>query len=158
MVFFLSSLWEIRIRGFWKLPDGRDWLWGKLGLVLMAMLSKSLIQFSVDGWSCDPSLLFGLRPSYGGGNEENLQKVQWTHCHTHCPWPWAVHHRHASVRDSWTCTGKSRSVYSGVTTPFSWVLVHIRFCGRAEKWLHEEWTDRAKAKTMLSCWCDWWWK
>ena len=35
-------------------------LWGKLGLVLMggALLSKSLIQFSVDGWSCVPSLLF----------------------------------------------------------------------------------------------------
>ena len=33
---------------------------GKLGLVLMdwAMLSKSLIPFSVDGWSCVPSLLF----------------------------------------------------------------------------------------------------
>ena len=33
---------------------------GKLGLVLMgrAMLSKSLIQFSADGWSCVPSLLF----------------------------------------------------------------------------------------------------
>ena len=34
--------------------------WGKLGLVLMggAMLSKSLIQFSVDGQGCVPSLLF----------------------------------------------------------------------------------------------------
>ena len=33
---------------------------GKLGLVLMggAMLSKPLIQFSVNGWSCVPSLLF----------------------------------------------------------------------------------------------------
>ena len=33
---------------------------GKLGLVLMggAILSKSLIQFSVDGWVCVPSLLF----------------------------------------------------------------------------------------------------
>ena len=32
----------------------------KLGLVLIgrAMLSKSLIQFSVDGWNCGPSLLF----------------------------------------------------------------------------------------------------
>ena len=31
-----------------------------MGLVLMggAMLSKSLIQFSVDGWGCVPSLLF----------------------------------------------------------------------------------------------------
>ena len=43
-----------------KLPDGRDRLRGKLGLVLMdgAMFSKSLIQFSVYGWSWVPSLLF----------------------------------------------------------------------------------------------------
>ena len=46
-----------------------------------AMLSKSLIQFSVDGRGCVPSLLFDLRPNYGGGNEDNednfLQKVSW---------------------------------------------------------------------------------
>ena len=58
---------------------------GKLGLVLMggAMLYKSLIQFSVDGWGCAPSLLFDLRPKYGGGNEDNgdlLQKVPYRHC------------------------------------------------------------------------------
>ena len=44
----------------------------------MAKLSKSLIQFSVDGRGCVPSLLFDLRPNYGGGNEDNgdlLQKV-----------------------------------------------------------------------------------
>ena len=37
---------------------------GKLGLVLMGstMISKSLIQFSVDGPGCVPSLLFVLRP------------------------------------------------------------------------------------------------
>ena len=60
-VFILSIRGWIRTRGLWKLPDGWDWLWGKLGLVLMggAMLSKSLIQFSVDGWGCVPSLLFG---------------------------------------------------------------------------------------------------
>ena len=45
------------------LPDGRDSMGlgvGGLGLVLMdrAMLGKSLIQFSVDGWGCVPSLLF----------------------------------------------------------------------------------------------------
>ena len=46
---------------------------GKLGLFLMgrAMLSKSLIQFSIDGRDCVPSLLFDLRPNYGGGNEDN---------------------------------------------------------------------------------------
>ena len=48
----MSALQWIRIRDLWKLPDGRDWLWGKLSLVLRgrAMLSKSLIYFSVDGW------------------------------------------------------------------------------------------------------------
>ena len=48
-------------------------MWGNLGLGLMgrAMLNKSLIQFSVDGWGCVPSLLFDLRPNYGGGDEHN---------------------------------------------------------------------------------------
>jgi len=38
---------------------------GKLGLVLMgrAKFSKSLIQFSVDGWGCIPSLLLDLKPN-----------------------------------------------------------------------------------------------
>ena len=56
-----------------ELPDRKDWLWGKLGLVLMsrAVLSKSSIQFSVDGQDCVPSLLFDLRPNYDGGNEDN---------------------------------------------------------------------------------------
>ena len=44
-----------------------------MGLVLMgeAMISKSLIQFSVDAQGCVPSLLFDLRPNYDGGNEDN---------------------------------------------------------------------------------------
>ena len=68
VVFILSALCWKRIRDLWKLPDGWDWLRGKLGLVLMdgAMLSKSLIQFSVDGQGGVPSLLFDLRPNYGG--------------------------------------------------------------------------------------------
>ena len=43
-----------------------------MGLVLMGgvMLSKSLTQFSVNGWGCVPSLLFELRPNYGGGDED----------------------------------------------------------------------------------------
>ena len=36
------------------------------------MLSKSLIQFSVDGQGCVPSLLFDLKPNYGGGDEDNV--------------------------------------------------------------------------------------
>ena len=41
-----------------------------------AMLNKSLIQFSVDGWSCVPFLLFDLRPNYSGGNEDNGDLLQ----------------------------------------------------------------------------------
>ena len=51
------------------------------------MLSKSLIQFSVDGWSCVPSLLFTWEPNYGGGNEDNgnlLQKIPRMYCYTQC--------------------------------------------------------------------------
>ena len=39
-----------------------------------AILSKSLIQFSVDGWACVPLLWFDLRPNYGGGNEDGPSK------------------------------------------------------------------------------------
>ena len=42
------------------------------------MLSKSLIQFFVDGRGCVPFLLFDLRSKYGGGDGDNadcLQKV-----------------------------------------------------------------------------------
>ena len=49
------------------------------------MLSKSLIQFSLHGQSCDPFFLFDLRPNYGGGNEDNgdlLQKIPCRHCHS----------------------------------------------------------------------------
>ena len=54
-----------------------------------------LIQFSVDGWGCVPSLLFDLRPNYGGDNEDNgdlLHEVLCKHCYTQCPNPATVHH------------------------------------------------------------------
>jgi len=92
--------------GLWKLPDGRDWLRGKLGPVLMdgAILSKSLIQFSVDWWSHVPSLLY-LGPNYGGGNEENghlFQKIPCMYCYTHCLQPCSRSPRtQASTGDSW---------------------------------------------------------
>ena len=95
------------------------------------MLCKSVIQFSVDGQGCVPSLLFDLRPNYGGGNEDNgdlLQKVPCRHCYSQCPQPCIgppVTHTSAGV--SWTLTGKSGSVSCGVTAPFSWVLVHTGF-------------------------------
>ena len=44
-----------------------------------AMLSKSLIQFSVEGQCCVPSLLCDLGPNYGGGNEDNGDLLQRSH-------------------------------------------------------------------------------
>ena len=77
------------IGDLWKLPDGRDCLRGKLGLVLMgrARLSKSLIPFSVDLCSL---LAIYLGPNCDGGYEDNgdlLQKVPCMHCYTQCPQP-----------------------------------------------------------------------
>ena len=95
-----------------------------------AMLSKSLIQFSVDGRGCVPSLLFGQRPKYGGSNEDSgglLQKVLCVHCHTQCLRPCSrPPQTHASTGDSGTLMGKSGSVFWGVTSLFSWVLVCTR--------------------------------
>ena len=104
--FSFSLSFRMRIRGLWMLPDGRDWLWGKLGLVLMvgAIVSIFLIQFSVNEWSCVCSLLFDLRPNSGGGNEDNgdlLQQVLCTHCRTQCPHPSSrPMQTHTSTRDS----------------------------------------------------------
>ena len=70
---------------------------GKLGLVLMgrAMLSKSLIQFYLDGEGSVPSLLFDLRPNYGGGNEDNGDLLEKVPCPAtlSVPDPAAGHHR-----------------------------------------------------------------
>ena len=105
-----ASLWE-RLRG-------------KLGLVLMgrAMLSKSIIQFSVDGQGCIPSLLLNLRPNCAGGSEDDsdlLQKAPCTHCPGPCSRPPSTH---AFTVDSWTLAGKSESVSCGslLLSPGSW--------------------------------------
>ena len=88
------------------------------------MLSVSLIQFSVEGRGCLPSLLFDLRPNYGGGSKDNghlLQKISCRHCCTECPQPCSRPLlTHASAGDSWTLVGTSGSVSCGVTAPGSW--------------------------------------
>ena len=49
---------EDKTRSLCKLLDGRPWLWGKVGLAPLgrAVLCRSLIQFSAEGWGCAPSL------------------------------------------------------------------------------------------------------
>ena len=69
-----------------RLMEVSSWerLLGKLGLVLMggALLSISLIQFSVDWQGSVPSLLFDLRPNYGGVNEIIVTSFKRSCAHT----------------------------------------------------------------------------
>ena len=94
------------------LSAGRDLLWGKLGLfpLGLSMLCKSLIQFSVDGWDCVPSL-FGLRPNYGGFNVDNgdlFKKVLYP-----SPGTCSISSlTHTSARVSWILTGCECLCYS----------------------------------------------
>ena len=74
------------------------------------MLSESLIQFSIDVLGsmegCVPTLLFDLKPNYGGGYEDNgdlLQKVPCRHYLTQCLQPCSRPPlTHASTGGSWT--------------------------------------------------------
>ena len=104
-----------------------------------AMLSKSLIQNSVDGQGCVPSLLFDLRPNYGGGNEDNgdlFQKIPCMYCYTQCPQPCSRPlATHASAGDSWTLTGKSGSVSCEVTAETeSELCLSISCGGMGQQW------------------------
>ena len=71
-----------------------------------AKLSKSLIQFSIEGWGSIPSLLFDLRPNYGGGNEDNGNlpvppTLQQATAHPCFCWRLLDTHRHVWVSLLW---------------------------------------------------------
>ena len=135
MVFILPALWWTRIRSLWKLCDGRDWLWGKLGLVLMdrAMLCKSLMQFSVDGWTMFPPCCLTWDQTM-----VELMKIISTSFKRSpvctpilsAPDPAVGHHWPMLPPETpgHSLTGKSGSVSCRVTDPFSWALMHTIFC------------------------------
>ena len=58
VVFILSSLWWRKIRGLWKLPDGRDWLRGMFICllsfpVLVDLPTQKVFQYILEGlWTC----------------------------------------------------------------------------------------------------------
>ena len=67
------------------------------------MLNKSLSQFSVNWLGCVPSLLFDLRPNYGGGNEDNgdlFQKFLASTAKVSAPDPGANHCQPIPLLDS----------------------------------------------------------
>ena len=100
-----QSVCPLMVKGK-KLVEGFWWeglAVGESGSCCDGWVSKSLIQFSADGWDCVPSLSV--------------------------PWP---HSRsvliHASAGHSGMLLGKFGSLSYGVIAPFSWVLVCTSFC------------------------------
>ena len=103
----------------------------KLSLILvgMAMLSKSLFQFSADGWGCIPDR----------GNRDLLQKDLGQHvvpprtAAGSVPDPTADHCGPKSAPETPKLAGKSGSVSCGVTvlSPGSW-CTHGSFCAFQE--------------------------
>ena len=101
-------------------------------LIYGSIFSKSLIQFTLDGCGCVQALLFEMRKNNGMGNKSYwvlLLKNLTKHSCIQCPPPICIPLLdHASAGDSWTLTRNSGSVSCGDAAPYSWLLVHTRFC------------------------------
>ena len=122
MVFSPSALWWISL---WELSDGRDRLRGKLGLVLMggSMLSKSLIQFSVDGWGCFPSLLFTWGQTMVEVMKIMVTSFKWSHNALLYSVPPTLHQATANPYLCWRLLDLHGQVWVRllwVIAPFSW--------------------------------------
>ena len=96
------------------------------------MFNKSLIQFSVDGLNCVPSLLFTWGQTMVEIMATSFKRSHHALLHSVPPTLQQATTDPCLHLDSWTLTGKSGSVSCGVTAPFSWVLVHIKFCALQE--------------------------
>ena len=92
-------------------------------------------QRSLEGYSLwghkESDMTEQLHFHFSEDNGDLLQKVPCSYLLLHSLLPTlqqAITDPHLSTRDSWTPLGKSGSVSCGITAPFSWVLVHTRFC------------------------------
>ena len=141
LLLLLSALWWMRLRDLCKLPDGRDWWWGKLGLALVgrALLSKVLVQYLLMGrvaltsgdflawsdvarWSggCLVRLVVTSRRVYAKGDLPRMLLP--------VPSPRqgpADPHLHRRPSDTSRSLG---STSCWATALFFWVLVPARFC------------------------------
>ena len=129
-----QSVCPLREKGR-RLMEASWWerLWGKLGPVLMAgaLFSKSLIQFSVDGWGSVPSLLF----TWGQTMVEVMKIMVTSFKRSYActatpisPSPAAGHHQPAPLLETpghlWASLGQSLAG-SLLLSPGSWCT---RFC------------------------------
>ena len=137
MVLLASSVCSLmeEFKRLCKLPDGRDWWWEKLSLVLVdkALFSKGLIQLSADGWNCTPSLVafwpevtqpYSWIKPRGYTSKGTIPDCCCQFLHP-CGESLLIH---SSTGDPPTLAGSFGSVSYGITAPFLWVLVHAMFC------------------------------
>ena len=89
-----------------------------------AMLSKSLIQFSVDGWSCVPSLLFTWGQTMVKVMKIMVTSLKRFHTCTVQSVPPTLQQATTNPGLFWRLLDTHRQVSCGITVPFSWVLVH----------------------------------
>ena len=71
----------MRIKGLWKLPEGRDWLWGKLGLTLVSFPGGSEVKASASNAGDTGSIPgSGRSPGEGNGTWSSTPawKILWT--------------------------------------------------------------------------------
>ena len=100
------------------------------------MLSKSLVQFSVDGWACVPSLLFTWHQTLVEVMKIMVTSLKRSQACTAAVWapnpaagpfvPAEDPHLRRRLPDPY------RQGSCGVTAPFSWVLVHRVLCALQE--------------------------
>ena len=118
------------------LPETPGRSWASLSQFFLGSLLLSPGSWCTQGFVCAlqesvTPLLCKFWQLYGGVHGDLLQEGL---CHTHvyctqspCPCS-RPPPTHASPGDSWTLMDKSGAVSCGVTAPFSWVLMHTRFC------------------------------
>ena len=96
-----------------------------------SMLSKSLIQFSVDGWGCFPSLLFTWGQTMVEVMKIMVTSFKWSHNALLYSVPPTLHQATANPYLCWRLLDLHGQVWVRllwVIAPFSWVLVCTRFC------------------------------
>ena len=111
---------------------------GKLGLALVgrAMLSKSLIQFSADGWSCAPSLLVVWPTHLAAFLATCKYAKQYCYCFAPFPsffspfllflWGWSFHFTWTREGD-WVCQLDNQSVRFQFSLPVVSQLISLCF-------------------------------
>ena len=88
MIFRLSALWWRRIRGLWKLSDGRDWLLGKLvgsNILLSLVIQQKVVilEFSQEKMSTCPSIPHPFPSLEGSRHYLHYLTIVWSQVKQH---------------------------------------------------------------------------